>query len=771
MSDDGMTPERWAIVKSIFASARRVPLRDRPAIVAGLCDGDVELRHQVDALLEHENEMPELETPARLLGLPQTDSERGGEGGGSAPTRVGGHVVLRLLGAGRFGSVYEAVQPKTRRVVALKVLRLGRLGAKALQRFEFEARALARLSHPGIAQLYEVGIDTETGEARPFMAMELVSGVGITAYAKRERLSSQAIAQLVMMVCDAAQHAHERGIVHLDLKPENIVVSESGHPKIVDFGVAMVSDSAGDGKPAERGGTIPYMSPEQLTGRIEDIDLGSDVYALGVLLYELIEGRLPKEVAGGSYLEAMLRAKSGKGVGAAEAGGRLGRGDLRAIVLRATAMSRTERYPSALEMKQDLERYLQERPISARRATARYVAGKFVRRRKGASGAIATAAICVLGVVGWIVWSGREARANAEVARQLVTLVLNEEVARIADMQGTQDARRSWLGHVKPGVMELLQRYPRDPAIALAAARLLVLESDVAHESAEIDLALRLRLQALALRNGAALVRLEDERVLMDLSINLVKAGDIFLDRGSEEEGRAFYERALKIDRELTARPDASIEAFDNLAWSFDRMRRFATTREESRELCKKQLDLAMSLVGREPERALSWMNLSNARLTMADLCDSPDEKKENIEKALEDARRATKINPESRMAYRTLIVALRRVAETDATQRADEAARRLVNEMVQIADGLRQSELRDMILCGAVLNARMAAAEILLRWGDVDQAMEQAGRVRMAMPEYDIALAGRPDEVGVAGRLRALNDALASKSNEAGVR
>lgn len=766
MSERGMTPERWAIVKGIFASARRVPARDRPAIVASLCDGDVEMRAQVDALLAHENEMPELETPSRLLGLPQTDGERAADGSGSAavPPRVGSYTVLRLLGAGRFGSVYEAVQPKTKRVVALKVLRLGRTGAKALQRFEFEARALARLSHPGIAQIYEAGIDTESGEARPFLAMELVSGVGITTYAKRERLGPRAVAGLVISVCDAAQHAHERGIVHLDLKPENIVVSDAGHPKIVDFGVAMVSDSAeaSDGKPAERGGTIPYMSPEQLTGSIEEIDLGSDVYALGVLLYELVEGKLPREIAGGSYLEAMLRAKLGKGVGTGNTAGVLGDGDLRAIVLRATAMAHSERYPSATEMGMDLRRYLQYRPVSARKSTAWYVAGKFMRRRRGASAAIAVIALGLVAMVGWNVWSGQQARADATVARELVTLVLNEEVARIADTQGTQEARRSWIEHVRPRVMELLKRHPKDAGIAMAAARLLILESDVEHESAEIDTALRLRLAALKLRNGPALAGLTDERVMMDYSINLAKAGDIFLDRGNIATGRSFYERALAIDQEVAARPNASIEAFDNLSWSYDRMRRFAASEQDNRRLAEKKLAIAIELIGKDPQRALSWYGAASAKLALADLCEAGAQRETYLTGALADAQQAYALNPESRSTYRVLIQSLRRVAETMAGDRPDQATRDLVAETLALADAFRYSERRDMTLCSAVLQARMAAAEILLKWGERDEAIDLSHRVEAMLPEYEIALAGRPDDDGVRERYRRLTDLLA---------
>lgn len=759
-----MTPERWSIVKGIFATARKAPSRDRAAIIESLCDGDADIRAQVQALLEHENEMPELETPARLLGLPQTDGERAVDGaGGVLPERVGSYTVLRLIGAGRFGAVYEAVQPKTRRVVALKVLKLGRTGARALQRFEFEATALARLSHAGIAQIYEAGVDTNTGEARPFLAMEMVGGVEITTYAKREQLDLRTRARLVMAVCDAAQHAHERGIVHLDLKPANIVVSGGGEPKIVDFGVAMVSDAPeeGGGKPAERGGTIPYMSPEQLAGRIDEIDLRSDVYALGVLLYELIEGKLPREISGQSYVEAILRAKSGRGFSFAKGSGSMDCLDLEAIVERATAGAREARYPSALEMGMDLRRFLKDRPVTARRATAWYVTRKFVRRRKGVSVAISAGALCLLGMAGWSAWSGREARADAAIARELVTLVLNEEVARIADTQGTQEARRSWLGHVRPRVLELLARHPEDPGIALTAARLLVLESDVEHESADLDGSLKHRLEALKLRDGPTLARLTDERAMMDLSINLAKVGDIYLDRKNEAEGRPYYERALQIDQELARRPNASLEALDNLAWSYDRMKRFATTREETRMLCEKQLRVTAELLQRDEKRCLSWSASAFARLSMADQCENQKEREENLRAALSDAQRAISINRESRIVYRVTIEALRRVAELTAKERPDEETRALLEELDTMAESLRRSERRDLMLCGVVMQARMTAAEIASRWNERDNVIELLHEAEALLPDYEIALAGRADDMGVKARLRGLSERL----------
>src|SRR5262249_54983221 len=211
------------------------------------------------------------------------------------PPRIGRYRILRLLGEGGMGAVYEAEQDNPRRPVALKVVRPGLVSPGLLKRFAQEAQILGRLHHPGIVPIYEAGV-AEDGQ--PFFALELILGATLDEYVRRHALDPAARLGLLAQVCDAVQHAHEHGVIHRDLKPGNILVDEAGQPKVLDFGVARATDadlvtSTGHTRPGQLVGTLSYMSPEQVAADPAAVDQRSDVYALGVILFELLASRLP----------------------------------------------------------------------------------------------------------------------------------------------------------------------------------------------------------------------------------------------------------------------------------------------------------------------------------------------------------------------------------------------------------------------------------------------------------------------------------------------
>src|SRR5262249_22395944 len=292
------------------------------------------------------------------------------------PAQIGRYRLVRVLGQGGMGTVYEAVQDHPRRTVALKVVRAGRLSPSLERRFELEAELLGRLQHPGIAQIYEAGTADIGGGAHPYFAMERISGTFLIEYAQRKSLTPRQRLALMVRICDAVQHAHERGIVHRDLKPSNILVDESGQPKILDFGVARVTDADVRATTVESVvgqiiGTLAYMSPEQAGADPSRIDGRSDVYALGVVAYELLRGGLPYPRQARMLLAA-VRVLREEGPPPFSPVNRIFRGDVETIVAKALEKDRERRSPSAAAFGAALTPSLRDEPILARPAGTVY---------------------------------------------------------------------------------------------------------------------------------------------------------------------------------------------------------------------------------------------------------------------------------------------------------------------------------------------------------------------------------------------------------------
>lgn len=373
---------RWTRIRDLYHAAYDRAPEQRRALLDARCGQDSSLRDEVEALLAREAGLGHfLEPPSSFAGAASLGD---GPHASLVGRRVGGYSIRGVLGHGGSGVVYEAEQVSPQRTVALKVLRLLTLQDEwATRLFAREGQALARLTHPGIAAIYEAGSSAECG---PYFAMEHVEGAPLTAFAKQRGLSTRARLSLFAQVCDAVHYAHQRGVIHRDLKPSNILATPTGTPKVLDFGLARIIDAeAADRTRATAAGvvlgTLPYMSPEQARGQVERIDTQTDIYSLGVILYELLTDQPPFDTRGKPLPEAarVICEQAPRRPGQVR---RRLRGDLETIILKAMDKEPARRYSSAAALAQDVHRYLNDEPVLARPATATYQLRKLIARHK-----------------------------------------------------------------------------------------------------------------------------------------------------------------------------------------------------------------------------------------------------------------------------------------------------------------------------------------------------------------------------------------------------
>jgi serine/threonine protein kinase/tetratricopeptide (TPR) repeat protein len=624
------TRDSWDRIKEIVGTALDLEPARRAAYLEEACARDEALRAEVESLIEAHGQAQALSQPAL------SDSAARQRPGAWS---IGPYRVVEKLGEGGMGEVWLAEQTgPVRRQVALKVIKAGMDTKQITARFEAERQALAMMEHPAIAKVFDAG---ETPHGLPFFAMEQVRGDPITDFCDAHALTNEERIALFLQVCDGVQHAHEKGIIHRDLKPSNVLVAMQGGrpaPKIIDFGVAKATGARLTDKTmaTELGaliGTPEYMSPEQADLRGRDVDTRSDVYALGVMLYELLTGALPFDTTGlrsGGYDEIRRRIVEVEpprpstrvrtmGAAASECASRRRtdpahlakrlQGDLDWIVMKALEKDRSRRYRSPSELAEDLGRYLRHEPVQAHAPSARYRALKFVRRhRLGA----AAAAMIALSLAGGVVASTvamvranraeRRAKAEAQAKTQVVNFMKNLFLVASPDTsRGNTVTARELLDKAAD---EMEGRWSAEPAV----------QGDLTESMGEVYMNLGLDSAAEPLLRKAVTLR---TRALGPEHVNTVDSmrnlANNLLHQGRHGEAEQLNLQALEISKRLFGPEDSlTILCAMDRAGILYREARYA----DSERLYSDTLEIQKRVLGAEDPNTLSCMgNLASVYL------------------------------------------------------------------------------------------------------------------------------------------------------------
>jgi non-specific serine/threonine protein kinase/serine/threonine-protein kinase len=633
-----MTPERWGEIKAVLAGVLETDAGERSATLDRLCHDDAQLRREVEALLSFETKagamLNSVAVPGAALRLETP-----------APSAIGPYRVLREIGHGGMGVVYlgERADGQYRKQVAIKLITSGRHDAGLERRFRRERQILAQLEHSGIARLLDGG---STEEGQPYFIMEYIEGQGLLEYCDSHKLGVTERIRLFLEVCDAVAYAHRQLIVHRDLKPGNILVTAQGVPKLLDFGLGQVLEAGEGAEEITQAGfpvmTPAYASPEQARG--EPYTVSSDVYSLGVILYELLSGLRPYKVPTGSYIELARviseqePAALGQAAGSGTAAGaelrsstpeRLRRrlsGDLERIVAKALAKDPRLRYGGVPELAGDLRRHLDGRPVKARPATLWYRARKLLLRHRLMLPAAAAALVLILSFAAATWWEARRAERRFQQVRSLAHSVMFELDDAIAKLPGSTAAQELLVARA----LEYLQSLARD-----------------AGNDAGLQREVALGYERVALVQGYA------------AESNL----------GRVPAAMASFQKAEAILARLTARAPADsslrhdyFRVTNELATTYGRSGQFP----KATEMARKNLAQAEAAFRDKPSDIAAMQDLIAVNFSVADTLTDQQKYAEAIplrQRGLEMARKLVELQPGQAEADRSLALAEKKLA------------------------------------------------------------------------------------------------------------
>lgn len=538
-----MTPERWQQIKQLFDAAMERKPTERAAFLGEACGGDDALRREVESLAAaHDDAGSRYETPV-VAADPMLSR------------LFGPYRIVRRLGAGGMGTVYLAsrADDQFRRLVAIKAIRPELLDDHTRRRFENERQTLAALEHPNIVRLLDGGT---TGDGIPYLVMDYVEGQAINRYARDRNLSIAERLALFRTLCGAVHYAHQNLVVHRDLKPANILVTPQGVPKLLDFGIAKLLSAAyaastvGITRTVAQPMTPEYASPEQIQG--QPVTTSSDIYSLGVLLYSLLAGKHPFEAQSRTTYEVERAICEGPLLKPSDAAppelARQLHGDLDAIVQTAMRKEPQHRYASAEHMAEDVRRYLEGQPVTARGESRWYRARKFARRHSAALGATLTAVALLAGLAVKDDLDGRRAGRRFEELRGLANYVINDLDHAMAE--GITPAREAVTTRALAYLDALAREAKSDDALQREAMtgylKVAAIQGDLfAANVGKASDARETALKALAIGENRVRSHPQDPNAKADLALCHAALGDILATGADRTEALEHYRIAL----------------------------------------------------------------------------------------------------------------------------------------------------------------------------------------------------------------------------------
>jgi non-specific serine/threonine protein kinase/serine/threonine-protein kinase len=564
-----MTPERWQQIKEVVAGAlEHGDTGGRSSFVAKVCASDTALRREVESLLASSSER--LERCADELHLSRSAAPIG--------QRIGAYVIVREIGRGGMGAVYLAARAdqEFKKDVAIKLLKRGTDTDEVLRRFRAEREILARLEHPNIARLFDGGT---TAAGLPYFVMEYIAGIPVTDFCQTRNLSVEDRLRLFLKICAAVRFAHQNLVVHRDLKPVNILITNDGEPKLLDFGIAKLLgpvEHAFEVTMLDQQRLTPaYASPEQVRG--DPITTVSDIYALGTLLYEMLSGKTahrfaatrptPTELLRVVVNEEPLRPSA---VVTDPVVRRRLLGDLDNIVLKTLRKEPSRRYGGVGGLMEDIRRYLEDRPIQARSDTLAYRTGKFLKRNKIAVGAAAIVTVTLLAGTIATFMSARQAqveRAKAErrfnEVRRMANSLMFELHTSIKDLPGALPARQLVTRKALEYLDSLSAESDNDPSLrrelATAYGKLGLVTFDVSQ-------AIDSHRKAVALTEQLVKAEPRNDQYQRDLSQDYSNLSDVLKVAGHSTDAIAFARKALTLTETLARENPADAKVQRDLA-------------------------------------------------------------------------------------------------------------------------------------------------------------------------------------------------------------